>query len=729
MRLFIAEKPDLARAIVEGLGGGSRQSGYFDCGNDYVTWCFGHMLQLLDPEDYDARFKVWAMEDLPISHIPWRKQPAGDKKDQLKIITGLLKQADSVVHAGDPDDEGQLLVDEIIEYAKSRLPVQRLLINDNNTAVVRRALATMRDNREFAGLSAAAEARSVGDQLYGYNLTRAYTLAARKAGYQGVLSVGRVQTPILGLVVRRDREFEAHTKSFYYNVTGQFQFGELEFPARYQIVDGDPVDDKGRLIDQTHAQGIADTVRGKPARIASAATKQKEQHPPLPYNLLKLQTDASRKFGFKPDQTKDITQSLRDKHRLITYNRSDCEYLSEEQHADAPQVLAAIATTAPVLAPVAQRADPALKSRAFNSSKVSAHHGIIPTEATADLSKLSDGEQKIYLLIARAYLAQFFPKHQYDQTDVIVESEGHRFGVRANVTTRAGWLALYKNDVGNEDLEGEEDALTTDLRSARADQEGACKDARAEQMETKPRPLYTMATLLTDLTRVAKYVRDERLRKLLVEKDKGKEGEHGGIGTPATRDTIIATLFDRGYLAEKGKSIVSTPTGREFYDCLPDQAKYPDMTALWHEQQKAIQAGERDAESFVRELLTYIGHEVESVKTHGIGIKIDAHPCPDCGKPLRRIKKKEKNEFFWGCTGFSEGCKFACEDKAGKPVPRQSAAVSVLHKCMACGKGLTRRPGKKRGAYWWGCSGYPTCAKTYPDIKGQPDYSKRSAKE
>jgi DNA topoisomerase-3 len=726
MRLFIAEKPDLARAIVEGLGGGSRQTGYFDCGNDYVTWCFGHMLQLLDPEDYDARYKTWSMDDLPIAHIPWRKQPAGDKKDQLKIITGLLKQADSVVHAGDPDDEGQLLVDEILEYAKCRAPVMRLLINDNNTAVVRRALANMLDNREFAGLSAAAEARSVGDQLYGYNLTRAYTLAARKAGYQGVLSVGRVQTPILGLVVRRDREFEAHTKSFYYNVIGQFQIHGLEFPARYQIVDGDPVDDKGRLIDQAHANGIANAVRGKPARIVSAETRQKERHPPLPYNLLKLQTDASRKFGFKPDLTKDITQTLRDKHRLITYNRSDCEYLSEEQHADAPQVLAAIAATAPILAPVAQRADPALKSRAFNSSKVSAHHGIIPTEATANLSKLTDGEQKIYLLIARAYIAQFWPKHQYDQTDVIVESEGHRFAVRSNVTTRAGWLALYKNDTGNEDLDGDEDALAADLRTARAGQQDTCAEASAEQMETKPRPLYTMATLLADLTRVAKYVRDDRLRKLLIEKDKGKEGEHGGIGTPATRDTIIATLFERGYLAEKGKNIVSTTTGREFYDCLPDQAKYPDMTALWHEQQKAIQAGERDAESFVRELMAYIGGEVDTVKVNGIGVKIDAPPCPECGRPLRRIKKKEKNEFFWGCTGFSEGCKYACEDKAGKPVPKEAAAVSTLHKCMACGKGLTRRPSKKRGVFWWGCGGYPACDKTYPDIKGRPDYSVRS---
>ncbi|MBA4953692.1 DNA topoisomerase III, partial [Pseudomonas aeruginosa] len=195
-RLVIAEKPELAKAIVEGLGGGSRKDGYYECGSDRVTWCFGHMLALLDPEDYDERYANWNMADLPIVHIPWRKKPSGDAgaKAQFKTILSLLKQAKSVVHAGDPDDEGQLLVDEILEYANCRLPVQRLLINDNNVKIVRRQLAAMRDNREFAGLSAAAEARSVGDQLYGFNITRLYTLAARAKGYQGLLSVGRVQT-------------------------------------------------------------------------------------------------------------------------------------------------------------------------------------------------------------------------------------------------------------------------------------------------------------------------------------------------------------------------------------------------------------------------------------------------------------------------------------------------------------------------------------------------------
>ncbi|EOS1694667.1 DNA topoisomerase 3 [Escherichia coli] len=725
-RLVIAEKPELAKAIVEGLGGGSRKDGYYECGSDRVTWCYGHMLALLDPEDYDERYANWNMADLPIVHIPWRKKPSGDAgaKAQFKTILSLLKQAKSVVHAGDPDDEGQLLVDEILEYANCRLPVQRLLINDNNVKIVRRQLAAMRDNREFAGLSAAAEARSVGDQLYGFNITRLYTLAARAKGYQGLLSVGRVQTPILGLVVRRCRENAAHQKAYYYLVNGQFEVEGIQFPARYQVADGDPVDEKGRLSNKEHAEGIAAAVSGQPARIVSVTTKAKEAAAPLPYNLLKLQMDASRKFGFKPDQVKDITQALREKHKLITYNRSDCEYLSEEQHGDAPGVLAAIAQTAPMLAAAAQRANPTIKSRAFNSSKVSAHHAIIPTESTADLSKLTDAEQKIYLLIARAYVAQFWPKHLYDQTDVLAQVGDHRFGVRSNVTTSPGWKILYKNDAGNEDLEGDADDIEQDLRKLRDGQAGTCTDAKAEQQETKPQPLYTMESLLSDLTRVAKYIRDDRLRKILIEKDKGKQGEHGGIGTPATRDSIIATLFERGYLVEKGKHIVSTPTGEELYDALPDTARYPDMTALWHEQQKAIQAGERDTLSFVNELMEYISAEVANIKENGLSMKIDTHPCPSCGKPLRRIKKKDKNEYFWGCTGFADGCKFACDDKGGKPVPREAPKVSELHKCMACGHGLSRRPGKKRGMFWWGCSNFPTCKQTYPDLKGRPDYSK-----
>ncbi|WP_211830984.1 DNA topoisomerase 3 [Kistimonas asteriae] len=722
MRLFIAEKPDLAKAIAEGLGGGRSADGYIVCGDDYVTWCFGHMLQLFDPEDYDAKYEKWDMAHLPIVHVPWKKKVSPDKKKQVKIILDLLKKADSVVNAGDPDEEGQLLVDELLQYAKCRLPVKRVLINDNNTAVVRKSLANLRDNAEFAGLSAAAEARSVADQLYGYNGTRLYTLAGRSKGYSGVLSVGRVQTPILGLVVRRDRQHESHQKSYFHTITGTFGLAGTSVNARYQISDNDPVDDKGRIIDASFAERVAAECQGAPATVAECKSDIKKEQPPLPYNLLKLQADCSRKFGLKPDQVLSITQTLREKHRLITYNRSDSEYLSDEQHADAPDVLAAIAGTAPVLAKAAGGANPSVRSRAFNSAKVSAHHAIVPTSATADFNALSESEKKVYLLIARAYVAQFFPVHEYRETTLTIDCKGHSFKVTSKTTLSPGWLALYRNDKDNDELP-EDAECDSDLSQLSQGTSGTCEQCRSERRETKPPARYTMTTLLKDLTRVAKYVNDPKLKKMLQEKDADKAGEHGGIGTPATRSSIIKNLFDRGFLAEKGKSIISTDVGRQLFDTLPERATVPDMTALWHEQQTQIKQGELTVEQFIHDIVAYITEEIDRVKSEGLSLKVDLPKCPTCKEGFLRSRKGSKGN-FWGCTNYPD-CKATFPDAKGKPdfsprKPKPAAVVSEQHKCQDCGKGLIRRPGKKKGTFFWGCSGFPECRTSYFDKGGKP---------
>ena len=746
MRVFIAEKPELAKAIVEGLGGGKRLTGYFECPNgDAVTWCYGHMLRLMDPEEHDPKYARWSLADLPIPMSPWRKAPIDRKgsSEQLKIIIDLLKKSDSAVHAGDPDDEGQLLIDEILEHVKYRKPVKRLLVNDNNTKVVRKALASMRDNAEFANLSAAAEARAVADQIYGYNMTRTYTLVAQKAGHQGTLNVGRVQTPILGMVVRRTRAFRDHKKAHYFVVTGHFSISGVGFPAKYVVADGDQVDEKRRLVDETAAKAIASAAKGSGARIIEARTRSLEQPPPLPYNLLKLQADASKKYGIRPDETKDITQNLREKHRLITYNRSDCQYLSDEQHEDAPGVLSAIAGTARDLMGEAVRgANPALKSRAFDSSKVSAHHAIIPTETVASLASLTDAERKVYLLIARAYIAQFYPPRKYDQTVVLVEASGKRFSATANFTTSRGWTALYgAEDADDGDESSAPDEITMDLRSLRAGDAGMCKDATVEQKETKPQPLYTLSSLMLDLPSVAKYVKDERLRKLLIDKDKGKEGEHGGIGTPATRDTIIKGLIDRGFLVEKGKNIISSEMAEKFYDVLPDQAKFPDMTALWHEQQNEIRAGKLTTVNFIASLSDAVAAEVSRVIKDGLNIGIEAHSSPKAGCALRRIKRKDGG-FFWGCAGRQDGCDYTCNDDGGRPhegpvsapgtrkgggkpaasragsasasatdapkAPARHAPASV--KCPDCGGRMIERQ-SARGSFY-GCAAFPKCRGT-----------------
>ena len=726
--LYIAEKPELARAVVEALGGGSKKNGYHQCGQDSVTWCYGHMLRLYEPEEYDPALKRWTLDALPLVFVPWRKRPVEKAKEQLAIILDLLKTTDSVVNAGDPDAEGQLLVDEILQYAGYKGRVLRVLINDNTPVLVKKALASMRDNAEFKGLSAAAEARQVGDMLYGFNLTRLYTLVGRREGCTDMLSVGRVQTPILGLVVRRDREHSGHQKLAYYMVQGKFQVGDSHFTAVYQNKADDPQDDKGRLTDQKQAQSIADAVNGKQATVKTVDAKRGETPPPLPNNLLKLQTDASRLHGLAPDKVKDITQALREKHRLITYNRSDSQYLSDEQHTDAPAVIAAIAANVPDLSSHSAKTNPALKSRAFDSSKVTAHHAIIPTQAKVDFSKLSLDEKRVYTLIARAYLVQFMPPQQWERTSASLEVAGHTFTRASRTILDNGWRDFYAGDAIPDD---EEDAAeAADVRLV-AGMEALCVSGKAVRKETAPKPLYTMATLLEDLTRVAQYVRDEKLRNTLVDKDKGKAGERGGIGTPATRDVILKTLFDRGYIEttknDKAANVISTKTGRDFYDALPDNAKFPDMTALWHEQQLDIEKGEGNINDFVENLVRYIGGECARVIGSGLGLRLEKHPCPKCGMAL--LKRVGKNGTFWSCAAYPT-CATTLPDANGKPgSARTRPSVSEKYKCLHCGKGLIRRTAKEAGKFFWGCSGYPDCRTAYPDADGKPNFKTTNKKE
>lgn len=781
-RLIIAEKETVAGAIVDAMGGGVRHQGYWQVGNDQVSFASGHLLRLLEPHEYDERFAKWVMSDLPHGPIPWRWAPGADarSKAQLKVILGLLKTINTnsgiVLHAGDPDDEGQLIVDSILEYAGSKAPVKRLLINDNTKKVVLNSLASLSDNALHYPMGLRALARSVGDQYYGINMTRAYTLAAQAKGYQGVFHIGRVQTAITGMVVRRDLANEAHVKVNYYQVKATFALGQWTVPASYKIQATDPVGDNKELSDEDFARQIAQAVQGKPARVVEAGTEKKTKQPPLPYNLLKLQAEASSKFKITPKEVMAITQSLKDKHKLITYNRSDCQYLSDEQHEVAPAVLDAIAQTATMLGSAAKAANPQVKSRAFNSSKVGAHHGIVPTETAANFSDLTDQEQKIYLLIARVYIAQFFPLQEYNQTSVLIECAGYTFKTSSRVILRAGWQALYRNDVENDEIKLADVECSDDLSQLPNGQTGSCSESRVETKQTQPPKRYTIKTLLLDLTRASRYIRDPELRALLVARDKGKDDEHGGIGTPATRDSHLDNLFERDYLAMSGDHVISTKTAREFYGLLDDSVKYPDMSAIWEGKFKEIETGTLTPVQFVQDLLGDIAREVERLTTEGLAINVVVVPCPACTKPLRQIKgtkgvfwsctgrdegcdesfddiggkplldkfacpdcarplrrTKGQKGFFWGCTGYNvpeeeKPCKASFEDKAGKPVlqkkPKPVLKVSDQHLCKApdCGKGLSRRPGKKRGTFWWGCSGYPTCTQTYLDKAGKPNY-------
>lgn len=680
MRLFITEKPELQRAICEHLGGNfANKGGYFEKGNDVVVSCFGHMLELYDPEDYDQSFEKWNLDQLPFCFAPIKKKPKPETEERLNLIISLIEKADTIVNAGDDDEEGQLLIDEILRYIDNKKPVFRILISAVTPKAVEKAFDNIKPNAEFEHLGYKAEARSIADQVFGYNFTRLFSVLNRNAGGNDLISVGRVQTPILGLVVRRDRVNSAHQKSYYYTISAGFTFPNFpSFNARYLFKDDDPINENGRLESKEFAEIMVSKCKNQKAIVSSLETKERNKSAPLPYNGIKLQQDCARKFGYSLELTAKIADDLRLKHGLITYSRSDSRYLTDEHFAEAPIVLNAIAQTATQLAGDIAKTDTKIKSKAFNSSKVTAHHGIIPTETIGDFSKLTNEEKNIYLLICNQYIAQFFPNYVYDETSVVIDvcdtsgnKIGVQFGGKTKVDKDVGWKSLYANDTDNDEVKDDSDVDLLDLRNLSVGIQGDCINCEFSQKETKPPSLYTLESLAGALSRVANEVKDPNLAKVLKEKDADKPDESGGIGTPATRPAIVKLLFDRGYIVEKNGKIVSTDLGRDFYDLLPDLIKYPDMTAIWFEQQKEIQNME-DVYEFIDMMMADLVEPLIS-RLKNAKMKVTTYDCPKCGRFMRRIPAKDGKGYWWGCSGYDDKespCKHSMDDREGKPVER-----------------------------------------------------------
>jgi len=544
MRLFIAEKPELAKAITTGLNGSlQREDGYFKVGDNLVTWAYGHILGLAMPEDYNEKFKTWSLEDLPLpigtGQNSFKYLPIASSKKQLNIILDLInsKEVTKIVNAGDNDEEGQILIDEILMYANNNKPVERVLISDLTEKGVKKALQEIKSNDDFKGLSDSGFSRSQADWTVGINFTRAYTKLAQSLGYQGVLSVGRVQTPILGLIVARDKEIESHQSSFYYTVKGSFNSNNILFNANLKVDE--------RITDEEIANKILNC-KGVNGTILKAVNEQKRINPPLPYNLIDLQADGAKKFGYKPDKTLDITQSLREKHKLITYNRSDNSYLPETLFEQAPATLESIKANLLDFKDFVDGANVSIKSLAWNTANTTAHHGIIPTVQNVNIEDLSKDEKNIYTLIARKFVAQFYEPKEYIHTQIEVGINDNVFSTSSKRTTKQGFEVLFKGEI--EDDETDDDSNDVNLENISQNSSAICNDVNISKEKTKPKPYYTIPSLLKDLTSVAKYIKDPEIKKLLVEKDKDKKGENGGIGTPATRWHILKIYLIKAIL-------------------------------------------------------------------------------------------------------------------------------------------------------------------------------------
>ena len=646
MKLYLCEKPSQARDVAKVLGATQKGEGYLSTpdGVTVVTWARGHLVEQFSPEQYDPTLKDWRLDRLPIIPTQWQVAPKADTKKEYKTVLSLLKKAKSVVISTDIDREGETIAREMLEIAKYTGPIQRLWITGLDDISIRKALSQLKTNEETLPLYYAGLARSRADWLIGMNFSRMFTLLAQQQGYQGPpLSVGRVQSPTLALVVNRDKEIANFVPKSHYALIVQVATATSEQFGATLIVPEQYCDEDGRCLDISVIKAAESAIRqaGK-VQVNNVETKREKESPPLLFALSDLQSECNRLYDFGAQQVLDIAQSLYEKHKATTYPRTDCGYLPESQLIEVPQVIESLIKADTSLTPLRSQLNLSQKSRAWNDKKITAHHGIIPTTGRVDISKMEENEFKVYDLIRRRYLAQFLPHIETDKTVITLSAGGQTLIARGQVVIASGWKILFSKSSQEDNTEKQR------LPAVNVNQMLQVIDTEVKSLKTSPPSHYTEGTLLTAMVNVARFVTDERLKKQLRETE--------GLGTEATRASIMKTLYDRGYIKKKGKSVIATEAGIMLIDNLPTVLKDPGLTALWEQALNKIAEGQMSLPEFMQKQEQFTRHLIEKGIQQNLNMgNIDIKKCPQCAKPLRKIKG-EKGE-FWGCTGYPD-CKY-----------------------------------------------------------------------
>lgn len=691
-KLVIAEKPMLARDIARAITGKevSESARLPISGNGYtVCACAGHLLELVEPDAIDPKWgKPWSLDALPVEVHNWPKEPTEDKKSLVEEIAGLLETCDSVIAAGDPDDEGQLIVDELLDYLGYTGKVERVYVNDNIEKNIVKAFDKLVPNDSCRGAGNAAYARQMADMCFGVNETR---LATKRL--DGLFTVGRVQTPTLGLVVMRDNAIEHHvTRKFYeLSARGTSDAGALTFKFKpgKELLAGEK-----HLFDTDALEALKDKLDGRDLPFETTVSK-KQENPPLPYNLTVLLSDMSRRFGFTAAKTQQITQDLRDKYKAITYNRSDSQYLKEEHREQAPAVLSQAMENLGVSWPL----DYSLYSKAFNDGNVTAHHGIIPQEAKAPVSKMTTEEAKVYTAICERYAMQFLPPAVYDVSESTADVDGGSLVLTAKRLIDAGFKAVFGN------VSDESDGADSDSENPLVPEGSHTLDGIScaiDEKETTPPKPYTEGTLIADMASIAKYVKDPEIREILKRKDDGKKGEHGGIGTTATRSSIIEGLKTRGYLEERKGKVRATDKAKAFYALLPPEIRGADVTARWWLIQQDIADGKVDVNALQDSVIEVFNHHRETAyvgaSIAGTG-KAVVGKCPKCGKDVVKtgtiyacssIKNEKQEDGTWKEVS---GCGFKLFGFCTKKFTEKQAASLLDGKAVSL-RGCKSKAGK-----------------------------------
>ena len=637
MILCIAEKPSVGRDIARVLGATTSRDGYME-GNGYcVSWTFGHLCALLDPNEYNEQWKGWNMSSLPMVPERFGIKITNDKgvQKQFNTIKTLIAQAEMVINCGDAGQEGELIQRWVYQKAGCRVPVKRLWISSLTEDAIREGFQKLKDQSEYQHLYEAGLMRAIGDWLLGMNATRAYTLRFAKGVGKDrqVLSIGRVQTPTLALIVKRQQEIEHFVPRTYWELKTLYR--DTLFSAQLHAEE-----DEYAITSLEQGQKLVDSIKDLPLEITSVEKKKGMEYAPRLFDLTSLQVECNKRYGMTADDTLKVIQSLYEKH-VTTYPRVDTTFLSDDIYPKVPATLRGIQDYFPQVAPLlplkadgGKGAGSLPKSKkVFDNSKVTDHHAIIPTGQRPD--NLTDLERKVYDMVALRFIAAFYPPCQVANTTVLACAGDISFKVTGREVLEQGWREVFAKE--KTDDEAEEQKVLPSFRKG----ESGPHEPQLQEKTTTPPKYYTEATLLRAMETAGKTVEDEELRDAMKE---------NGIGRPSTRAAIIEKLFQRKYIIREKKNIKATEVGINLiHTIISPLLKSAELTGRWEQKLRAIERGDYTAKLFLDELKQMTSEVVHEVKADKSGMR-----CPVCGRGTI-IRGKTR----YGCSRWREGCTYA----------------------------------------------------------------------
>jgi len=626
--LIITEKPSVARDMAKVLGSFTNKNNYLESDRYIISWAYGHLLELVSPEQYDAAYKFWTLQKLPILPAAFLLQPIASSEKQLKELMSLIKskQTDTIINACDAGREGELIFRNLLSYSKTKKSHQRLWLSSMTQEAIEKAFQNLQDGSHYDSLADAAKCRSESDWLVGINATRAIT---RRCG--DLFSVGRVQTPTLSIIVEREKEIQAFVNRTYFEVTATFQTDSPKMVYAGKWIQPPPASENQHEIpEKKTAEALCRKIEGQPASVIEMKRKETREQPPLLFDLTELQREANKRFSFSASRTLSIAQTLYEEKKIITYPRTDSRYLPSDMKAELPEILQSLSHEAELsdLAQMAlKKGNKNITSRVINNAKITDHFAIIPTKKTPGLANLKPDEKKIFDLIVRRFIGVFFDPAVYDEVLLITECAAEKFESKEKTLLKEGYRIVFQDTPHQNQLS----ALSKQTS-------GHTLSSVMEEKETKPKPRYTEATLLSAMQGAGKFIEEEDLKQVI--KDKG-------IGTPATRAQIIERLIEVEYIQRSGKELIPTEKGQyliQLLNAIPlPELSSPELTGQWEKKLLAIEKEKLTAKKFMKEMEAFTSEMISKIKSadfdklEGVTIGI----CPIC-----QDKVIEKGKLF-----------------------------------------------------------------------------------